>query len=87
MCHPVISEVRLPSSCQQPSWKRSSPEEGRNALLGAATAMLNIHALPWFSSADTRINVGILEGGTAANIIAEHARMVIEPRSTSEETN
>lgn len=49
--------------------------------------MLNIHALPRFSSADTRINVGILEGGTGANIIAEHARMVIETRSTSEETN
>ncbi|MCL6660999.1 amidohydrolase [Paenibacillus amylolyticus] len=65
----------------------ASPEEGRNALLGAATAMLNIHALPRFSSADTRINVGILEGGTGANIIAEHARMVIETRSTSEETN
>ncbi|MGD0033475.1 amidohydrolase [Paenibacillus illinoisensis] len=65
----------------------ASPEEGRNALLGAATAMLNIHALPRFSTADTRINVGILEGGTGANIIAEHARMVIETRSTKEETN
>ncbi|MEN1987602.1 amidohydrolase [Paenibacillus hubeiensis] len=65
----------------------ASPEEGRNALLGAATALLNIHALPRFSSADTRINVGILEGGTGANIIPEQARMVIETRSTSDETN
>ncbi|WP_338540317.1 amidohydrolase [Paenibacillus tundrae] len=65
----------------------ASPEEGRNALLGASTALLNIHALPRFSSADTRVNVGILEGGTGANIIAEQARMVIETRSTSEETN
>ncbi|MFC9709378.1 amidohydrolase [Paenibacillus sp. NPDC056933] len=65
----------------------ASPEEGRNALLGASTALLNIHALPRFSSADTRINVGILEGGTGANIIAEQARMVIETRSTNDETN
>ncbi|PAD73233.1 amidohydrolase [Paenibacillus campinasensis] len=65
----------------------ASPEEGRNALLGASTALLNIHALPRFSSADTRINVGVLEGGTGANIIAEHARMIIETRSADEATN
>ncbi len=65
----------------------ADPEKGRNALLGAATALLNIHALPRFSSGDTRINVGLLEGGTAANIIAEHARMIVETRSESEETN
>ncbi|MFB5677181.1 amidohydrolase [Paenibacillus terreus] len=65
----------------------ASPEEGRNALLGAATALLNIHALPRFSTADTRINVGILEGGSGANIIPAHARMVIETRSADEATN
>ncbi len=65
----------------------ADPEKGRNALLGAATALLNIHALPRFSSGDTRINVGVLEGGTAANIIPEHARMIVETRSESEETN
>jgi aminobenzoyl-glutamate utilization protein A len=65
----------------------ASPEEGRNALLGAATALLNIHALPRFSTADTRINVGILEGGTGANIIPAHARMIIETRSADEATN
>lgn len=65
----------------------ASPEEGRNALLGAATALLNIHAIPRFSSGSTRINVGVLEGGTAANIIPEYAKMVIETRSVSEETN
>ncbi|UUZ80264.1 amidohydrolase [Paenibacillus sp. P26] len=65
----------------------ASPEKGRNALLGAATAMLNIHAIPRFSTGSTRVNVGVLEGGTAANIIPEFARMVIETRSVSEETN
>lgn len=65
----------------------ASPEEGRNALLGAATALLNIHAIPRFSSGTTRINVGVLEGGTAANIIPDYAKMVIETRSISEEVN
>ncbi|WP_411348762.1 amidohydrolase [Paenibacillus sp. WLX2291] len=65
----------------------ADPEKGNNALLGAATALLNIHAIPRFSTGDTRINVGVLEGGTAANIIPEHARMIVETRSESEETN
>ncbi|MEC0235521.1 amidohydrolase [Paenibacillus kribbensis] len=65
----------------------SSPEKGNNALLGAATALLNIHSLPRFSTGETRINVGVLEGGTAANIIPETARMIIETRSVDEQTN
>ncbi|MFJ7755078.1 amidohydrolase [Peribacillus muralis] len=65
----------------------ASPEKGKNALLGAATALLNIHAIPRFSSGSTRINVGVLTGGTAANIIPAHAKMIIETRSIAEETN
>ncbi|ABO68579.1 Indole-3-acetyl-L-aspartic acid hydrolase [Geobacillus thermodenitrificans NG80-2] len=65
----------------------ASPEQGRNALLGASTALLNIHALPRFSSGVTRVNVGILQGGTAANIIPSYAKMVLETRSISEEVN
>ncbi|GAA4866536.1 M20 family metallo-hydrolase [Paenibacillus vulneris] len=65
----------------------ATPEQGRNALLGAATATLNIHALPRFSTGSTRINVGVLQSGTAANIVPEYAKMIIETRSISEETN
>ncbi|MGE8203023.1 amidohydrolase [Heyndrickxia sp. NPDC080065] len=65
----------------------ASPEKGRNALVGAATALLNIHAIPRFSSGETRVNVGVLEGGTALNIIPETAKMLIETRSISEEVN
>lgn len=65
----------------------ASPEQGKNALLGAATALLNIHAIPRFSTGSTRINVGVLEGGTAANIIPAYAKMVVETRSVSEEVN
>ncbi|WP_462413186.1 amidohydrolase [Neobacillus sp. Marseille-QA0830] len=66
-----------------PSHAGGTPEKGRNALLGAATALLNIHAIPRFSGGTTRVNVGVLEGGTAANIIPSEASMVIEVRSDS----
>lgn len=65
----------------------ASPEHGRNALLAAATATLNIHAIPRFSEADTRINVGVLQSGAAANIIPEHAKLIMETRSSSEKVN
>lgn len=65
----------------------AAPEKGRNALMSAATALLNIHSMPRFSSEKTRVNVGVLEGGKAANIIPEYARMVIETRAESNEVN
>lgn len=70
-----------------PSHAAAAPEQGRNALLGAATALLNIHSLPRFSTADTRVNVGTLWGGTAANIVAADAQMMIETRATDGEVN
>jgi aminobenzoyl-glutamate utilization protein A len=64
-----------------------SPELGRNSLLGAATSLLNIHAISRFGSSDTRINVGLMEGGTAANIVPSYAKMLLETRASSEEVN
>jgi aminobenzoyl-glutamate utilization protein A len=59
-----------------------SPESGRNALLAAATAALNIQALPRFAAADTRVNVGRLVAGTAPNIVPAEAELAFEVRST-----
>jgi aminobenzoyl-glutamate utilization protein A len=70
-----------------PAHSGLAPEKGRNALVGAATALLNIHALPRYSSGPTRVNVGILESGTAPNIIPHHAKLVVETRADSEEIN
>lgn len=58
-----------------------APEQGRNALLAAATAVLNLHALPRFADAVTRVNVGRLTAGTAANIVAAEAELSYETRS------
>ena len=65
----------------------AAPDQGRNALLGAATALLMVHALPRFAAASTRVNVGVLKGGTAPNIIAEKAELLLEVRSTDGDTN
>jgi len=65
----------------------AAPEEGRNALLGAATAVLSIHALPRFAAAATRVNVGILRGGAAPNIIPAHAELSLEVRATDGDVN
>jgi aminobenzoyl-glutamate utilization protein A len=58
-----------------------APEQGRNALVGAASALLNVMALPRYSSADTRLNVGTLHGGDNVNIVPSYAEMTLEARS------
>jgi aminobenzoyl-glutamate utilization protein A len=63
----------------------AAPELGRNALVGAATALLNVLALPRFAAADTRVNVGTLHGGDNVNIIPARAEMTLEARSTDSE--
>jgi aminobenzoyl-glutamate utilization protein A len=65
----------------------TAPEQGRNALLAAASATLNLHALPRFAAADTRVNVGRLVAGAASNIIAPDAEMLLEVRSTDGAVN
>jgi aminobenzoyl-glutamate utilization protein A len=62
-----------------------APEHGRNALLAAATAALNLHALPPFAGVVTRVNVGRLAAGVAANVIAGEAELVYETRADSTE--
>jgi aminobenzoyl-glutamate utilization protein A len=65
-----------------------APEQGRNALLAAASAALGLHALPRFAGADTRINVGRLVAGAAAtNIIPADAEMLLEVRATDGAVN
>ena len=60
------------------------PEDGRNAIAAAATA---ISAMRIGRIDDqTTANVGTIEGGTAANVVAEHCRVELEARSLDDET-
>lgn len=57
-----------------------NPEQGKNALLAAASAALNIYAIPRHSEGATRINVGELHAGSGRNIIADRAFLKVETR-------
>lgn len=63
------------------------PEQGRNALLAAATAVLNLHAIPRSSDGETRINVGTLHAGSGRNVICDQAVMELEVRGANTEAN
>lgn len=62
-----------------------SPQDGRNALLAAATASLGIMALPRFSGTDTRLNVGTLHAGDNVNIVPAWAELTCEARADDDE--
>ncbi len=64
-----------------------NPHWGKNALLAAATAALNLYAIPRHREGATRINVGRLEAGTGRNIIPASARLVVETRGETTELN
>lgn len=63
------------------------PERGSNALLAAATAVLNMHSIPRNSKGDTRINVGTLHAGSGRNVVCDKAVLEVEVRGSTTATN
>ncbi len=61
------------------------PEKGRDALLAAATALLQLQAISRHGHGNTRVNVGILRGGEGRNIIPSRAVMNLETRGDTSE--
>jgi aminobenzoyl-glutamate utilization protein A len=59
------------------------PEQGRNALLAASCAAINIHAQCQDGRGKSRVNVGYLEAGTGRNVVPDSAVMKIETRGES----
>lgn len=59
------------------------PEKGRSAILAAGNLIVGIHAMNgrW---EDTTANVGVMAGGTRANVVAEEASLEAELRSYTE---
>lgn len=64
-----------------------APQEGRNALLAAASAALHIHGISRHAEGASRVNVGELHGGSGRNIIAGHASMKVETRGSNRAVN
>lgn len=65
----------------------ATPERGKNALLAAATAALNLHTLCQHGEGTARINVGVLKAGTGRNVVPDRAEMKIETRGETTEIN
>lgn len=57
-----------------------APNEGKNSMLAACTAVLNLNAMARHRDGGSRINVGRLVSGTDRNIIPEESFMKIETR-------
>lgn len=64
-----------------------SPELGKNALLAACTATLNLQAISRHSKGNSRINVGVLKSGIGRNVIPDQALLKIETRGSTTEIN
>jgi len=58
----------------------AQPQIGKNANQALAAAVQNLYAIPRHEDGGTRINAGVIEGGTASNIVAEQARIEGEVR-------
>ncbi len=71
----------------RPAHAAGMPHEGKNALLAAATAVLNLYAIPRHRDGATRINVGRLVAGSGRNVIPAQAHLVLETRGESTELN
>jgi aminobenzoyl-glutamate utilization protein A len=65
----------------------SKPEEGKNALLAAAAAVLNLHAISRHGAGASRINVGVLNAGSGRNVIPHLASFKLETRGDTDEIN
>lgn len=64
-----------------------APEQGANALLAAATAVTNLHAIVRHGKGSSRVNVGSLTSRGARNAIPETAELKLETRGITSEVN
>jgi len=63
------------------------PQAGRNALLAAAAATVQLHAIARHGGGNSHINVGVFHGGTARNIVADRAELKLEVRGQTDAIN
>ncbi|MFC6614566.1 amidohydrolase [Halopenitus salinus] len=63
----------------------ASPQQGRNAVQAMAAAVENLYAIPRHAEGKTRVNAGVVGGGTATNVIPEEAFLEGEVRGSTTE--
>jgi aminobenzoyl-glutamate utilization protein A len=70
-----------------PAHAGAAPETGKNALLAAAAAVLNLQAISRHSEGVSRINVGVMTAGTGRNVIPPNATIKFETRGLTTKIN
>lgn len=70
-----------------PAHAGAAPETGKNALLAAACAAVNLHAISRHSEGTSRINVGILNAGSGRNVLPANAVLKLETRGATSNIN
>ncbi len=65
----------------------AEPNEGKNALMAASSAVLGLYGIPRHADGASRINVGVLEAGTGRNVIPSGALLKIETRGETSAIN
>jgi len=66
-----------------PAHAGAHPEQGDNAIQAMAAAITNMYAVPRHADGPTRVNAGVVDGGTASNIVAAEAAMECEVRGAT----
>ena len=69
----------------EPSHAGGHPEQGRNTVQAAAAAIQNLYGIPRHADGPTRVNAGVVGGGTATNIIPEESFVEGEVRGGTTE--
>ena len=68
-----------------PSHAGARPERGRNAVQAMAAAVQNLYAIPRHADGPTRVNAGLVGGGTATNVVPEESLIEGELRGATTE--
>jgi len=63
------------------------PEEGRSAVLAAAHAVVGLSGIARHSGGITRVNVGVIQGGSSSNVVPDEAMISMEVRGETTEIN
>ena len=63
------------------------PEQGNSAILAAAHATLGLSGIARHSGGITRVNVGVIQGGSSSNVVADEAMISMEVRGETTEIN
>ncbi|WP_435099159.1 amidohydrolase [Halorubrum sp. N11] len=69
----------------EPSHAGARPERGRNTVQAMAAAVQNLYAIPRHADGPTRVNAGLVGGGTGTNVIPEESYIEGELRGATTE--